>query len=299
MELAVELPREAMWELGVIQLGTNKVGWVDMKEGARKQAEIEFHNRRERDRLSLEGEAFEKKYSNKKFYSIVRKSRNFVSAWLAQNCPGKVALDYGCGLGGMCVKLIENGAFVYGIDISGESIKSAQKLLADEGFARSASLHVMDAENLSFESDCFDIIVCSGVLHHLDINKAYEELARVLKSDGKILCMEALGHNPAINLYRKLTPHLRTRWEADHILKMKDIKMASRLFECVDVHFFHLFSLTGVLFRTTPIFSAMLSLLEVLDSMILKIPYLKYMAWQVVFELSGPYKGRDRWISGS
>ena len=36
---------------------------------ARKLEEIEFHNQREMDRHNLSDEEYEKKYSNKKFYS--------------------------------------------------------------------------------------------------------------------------------------------------------------------------------------------------------------------------------------
>ncbi len=88
----------------------------------------------------------------------------------------------------------------------------------------------MDAEQLTFPDQTFDLIVCNGVLHHLDLRYAYPELARVLKPGGRILCLEALGYNPAIQLYRKLTPHLRTAWEAEHILTMRQVKEAGLFF---------------------------------------------------------------------
>jgi ubiquinone/menaquinone biosynthesis C-methylase UbiE len=259
-------------------------------DGLRKQEEIVFHNQRECDRLHLGPDAFERKYSNKKWYSVVRKSRDHVSEWLEANCPGKAALDYCCGLGGMSVELASHGARVSAFDISDQSAATARHALEDAGFGHLAGVYVMDAENLGFAENTFDIIVCSGVLHHLDLERAYSELARVLRPGGKVICMEALGHNPAIALYRRLTPHLRTEWEAEHILKIGDVKLARRFFERSEPRFFHLFSIAGVFFRRTPLFRPLLTILEALDDLILKVPGVKLLAWQVIFELSGPRK---------
>lgn len=256
----------------------------------RKQKEIDFHNQRECDRLRLDRHSFERKYSNKKWYTVVRKSRDHVSEWLRANCPGKSALDYCCGLGGMSVELASHGAHVSAVDISDQSARTALRALQEAGFGHRSNVYVMDAENLAFARNTFDIIVCSGVLHHLDLERAYRELARVLKPGGKIICMEALGHNPAIALYRRLTPHLRTEWETEHILKIGDVKLARRFFERSEPRFFHLFSIGGVFFRRTPLFRPLLTILEVLDGMLLRVPGVKLMAWQVIFELSGPRK---------
>lgn len=148
----------------------------------------------------------------------------------------------------------------------------------------------MDAENLTFEDNTFDVIVCSGVLHHLNLANAYPQLARVLKPSGAILCVEALGHNPFISLYRKLTPHLRTKWEAEHILKMKDIHLARRYFGKIDMKFFHLFTIFGLPLQNTSCFDSALTLLERIDSTVLKVPFLQLMAWQIIFELGLPKK---------
>jgi ubiquinone/menaquinone biosynthesis C-methylase UbiE len=48
----------------------------------------------------------------------------------------------------------------------------------------------MDAENLLFENDSFDIIYSWGVLHHTpDMQKAIDEIYRVLKPEGKVIIM--------------------------------------------------------------------------------------------------------------
>lgn len=254
----------------------------------RKQEEVDFHNQRELHRQSLDRQSFEKKYANKKWYSVTRTSEAYVSDWLRNNCPGKTALDYCCGLGGMSLRIAENGAFVHGIDISDESVTTSAKRLHDAGYGDACNMQVMDAENLTFDDDFFDVIVCSGVLHHLDLERAYPELSRALKPTGKILCIEAVGHNPFIRAYRKLTPHLRTSWEVDHILKMKDLRQAGDYFDGIHVKFFHLFAIGAIPFRKTPLFHPVLSAFDALDRIALRIPGLRTMAWQMVFELSAP-----------
>ena len=261
---------------------------TEFDEAERKHAEAEFHNQRERDRAVLSEAEFEARYSNKKFYSVVRGSTTFMADWIAENAPRGLTLDYCCGLGGVSLQIAQQGGRVIGFDISGESVVTARRTIEENGLGDRADFMVMDAERLGFPDRTFDVIVVSGVLHHLDVDRAYPELARVLRPGGRILCMEALGYNPIINLYRRRTPHLRTAWEAKHILTLKEVQKARAYFGRVSVRYFHLSTIAAVLFRRTPIFSPVLRLLEKVDAVILRIPYLQRMAWQMFFELSEP-----------
>lgn len=256
----------------------------------RKQDEINFHNQRERDRHLLGEKEFRKKYSNKKLYSINQKTNMVFVKWMRRNCQGKVVLDYCCGLGGTSLELAQHGAFVYGIDLSDEEVRTAEKTAAEAGYQDKTKFIVMDAEALDFEDSFFDSVVCNGVLHHLDVRRAFPELSRVLKPGGQIICIEALGYNPAINAYRKLTPHLRTAWEMKHILTMREVRKAESYFNRVTTRFFYLFSLLAVPFRNTPLFNPILWFLDGIDSIVLRIPFVQLMAWQMIFILSEPKK---------
>ena len=230
-------------------------------------------------------------WTNMKYYSIERKSRTMVLDWFRENCQGKKALDYCCGNGEDSIYIAKNGAKeVIGIDISEVSIKNCKKRAIEEEVSSKVTFSVMDAESLEFENDTFDIITEYGALHHLNLEKAYSELARVVKKDGKVICNEALGHNFFINLYRKLTPTLRTEWEAKHILCKKDLELAKKYFGEIKVNFFHLTTLLAVPFRNLPGFGTVLNILEKLDGFLLKIPFVKWQAWQVVVVLSQPNK---------
>ena len=229
-------------------------------------------------------------WDNMKYYSIERKSRNAVIDWFSNNCKDKKVLDYCCGNGDDSFIIARKGATeVIGIDLSQVSIDNCSQVAISEGLGGRTSFYVMDAEDLKFEDNYFDIITEYGVLHHLDIKRAYHELARVLKPEGKCICVETLGHNPFIRLYRKKTPDLRTKWEVEHILRKNDIEKAGEYFRRINIlGFFHLATLAAVPFRNSPIFEFVLGMLETLDSVILKVPFLKWQAWQVVFTLSEP-----------
>lgn len=255
----------------------------------RKEREREYHNLRRDD--SAGAEEIEKKYSTQdKWYSVVRKSRQRWEEWLKKNCVNKRVLDYGCGDGMSSLEIVKMGAAeVVGIDISDLSVKHAQMNAKREGLEDRAKFYVMDAESMEFGDNNFDLIYESGVLHHLDLQKAYAELSRVLRRDGSMICNEALGHNPIIQYYREKTPQLRTEWEVEHILQRKDIESARTYFNKIDkLGFFHLASIAAVPFRKSPVFKPVLRTLEAVDNVLLRLPGVKWQAWQVIFVLSEP-----------
>jgi len=229
-------------------------------------------------------------FANLKYYSIERKSRKLVLDWYANNCKSKRVLDYCCGNGDDSFIIAQSGADeVIGIDISTASILNCRKRAKEKGFGEIVSFYEMDAETLKFPDNSFDVITEYGALHHLDLRKAYPELARVLHPGGKCICTEALGHNPVIQYYRKRTPHLRTKWEVEHLLHKREIEMAKKYFKKVQIlEFFHLAVLIAVPFRNTLLFNPLLKMLEGLDYILLKLPVLKWQAWQIIFILSEP-----------
>jgi SAM-dependent methyltransferase len=183
-------------------------------------------------------------------------------------------------------------AKVYGIDISSVAIENARKLAESAGVAHICEFKVMDAENTEFEDAKFDIIHEYGALHHLYLPAAFKELSRVMKSDGRLVCTEALRHNPFIHCYRKLTPELRTKWEAEHILGIPEIKNGNNYFGACRLKTFHLTALAAVPFRRTGFFKRLLACLNAIDNSLLKFPYIYKMAWVAVVEYKKPIQIR-------
>ena len=252
----------------------------------RKIEEASFHNKLRDAALADDHELYARLNSNRKWYSIGRQRDQLVQRYFQQYCKGARTLDFACGDGHNTFLMAQNGADATGVDISDVSVSNAQKEADRLGLQ--AKFAVMDCENLEFPDKTFDFIYVGGVLHHMDLQRAYPELARVLKPSGKVLCVEALAHNPIFQAYRKLTPHLRTEYEANHILRRRDVLAAKQYFAGIDWRFFYLFSLMAVPLRGTRIFKPLLSGLEFIDSILLRIPPISWWAWMVVYVLSQP-----------
>jgi SAM-dependent methyltransferase len=149
---------------------------------------------------------------------------------------GKTVIDIGCGAGGNLLRLAAKGAHVWGIDISQQAVSRCSQLISGSPFASRITVSVGDAHKMKFPDGFADIIVGNSVLHHLELEVACSELYRCLKTGGRAVFAEPLGHNPFLNLFRKLTPHRRTPTERP--LRWSDIELLSRMFRVSHKEFF-------------------------------------------------------------
>lgn len=102
-----------------------------------------------------------------------------VYQYLSQFTGGKQVLDVGCGVGYGTALLSQTARRAVGIDISPVAIKEAFSLCPAGQFLR------MDAENMTFPPESFDVIVSTENFEHLPYQaKHVEELARVVRKDG-------------------------------------------------------------------------------------------------------------------
>ncbi len=128
---------------------------------------------------------------------------------------GLHVLDYGCGTGGTTAHLLSRGAQVTGFDISLARLAEARQRAPQAGLLSCA------AEMLPFPDGTFDAVLGKQILHHLDLQVAIPEIARVLRPGGRAVFLEPLVHNPILEGYRRLTPHLRSPTE--RALSMGDL----------------------------------------------------------------------------
>jgi len=275
-------------ELKHIERKNQEKDWlVELNE--RKKKELDFHNRH-RDRsvtANLPQDTYEAMHGNKRFYATVQLSERYIDDWLIEHSPGKVFLDYACGNGGYAIRAASSGAeLAIGLDISDVSVQNAGEAAKKAGVAEKCLFLQGDCEQTGLPDECADVIICSGMLHHLDLSYAFPELRRVLKKGGVILAVEALDYNPCIKLYRNLTPSMRTEWEKSHILSFKDLEFARRFFEIGEVRYWHLFSIAGAFLHRWPsLMKAYLKVADALDRFFLSLPLVRRMAWQFTFEL--------------
>jgi SAM-dependent methyltransferase/uncharacterized tellurite resistance protein B-like protein len=247
---------------------------------SRIEKEKDFHN-----------VAFSKQVreSTGRFYAIAENTARAYKDRIAELGAGKRVLEYGCGAHSNAIRLAKLGARMTAIDISDVAIEESRKVARREG-VDGVDFRVMNAEDLAFDSSTFDLVCGSAILHHLVLVRAYAQLARVLKPDGVAVFLEPLGHNPAINLYRAVTPSLRT--EDEHPLLRSDIELTRVFFDHVDVTYHHLVTLAGIPLVGTPVFPKVLGALEGVDRLLFsKVPTLRGYAWSCMMVLRGPNKG--------
>ncbi len=104
----------------------------------------------------------------------------------SQGCKGQKLLEVGCGLGLELTKLGSLGFDVTGIDLSPQAVNLSRAFLQRK--ALTGMTKVQNAEQLDFADHSFDAVYSSGVLQHTpNIEKAINEIWRVLKPGGKIL----------------------------------------------------------------------------------------------------------------
>ena len=103
------------------------------------------------------------------------------------------ALDIGCNAGLSSFVLEEFGFEVIGIDIQEKAVERAKELAKKRG--SKVEFYVMDAKNLSFKENTFDLVGLLGYpLAHFsiwDFDKILQEVRQVLKPQGYIVIQES------------------------------------------------------------------------------------------------------------
>ena len=252
----------------------------------RKQKEIAHYDEKAREANSDQRGDFEG------FEPQQLSSYRFFYTLIGQYSAGKKVLDYGCGNGIHSAFPAKLGAQVTGIDLSKLSLQTARQRMQKERVGDRVSFLEMDCENLEFEDNSFDVIMDGGTFSSLDLKKAIPELARVLKSEGIVIGIETLGHNPVTNLKRKLNRETgkRTEWAEGHILQMKDLEFVRQYFKEVEAHYFHLISWIVFPFLRFPGGNILLRMAEILETPFIWIPFFRRYCFKIVLVFKGPKK---------
>jgi len=259
----------------------------------RKQIEANYYDKKSADLLA-KGKGVLELTDFEGFKPQVLSSFKFLYELLAENSKDKDILDYGCGNGIHSFFPIENGARkVIGIDLSEKSLEVARLRAEKMGLSSERVQFLkMDCEKLEFADNTFDIILDGGTFSSLDLKGAISELVRVLKPNGSLIGIETFGHNPFTNLKRKINKMTgkRTVWAESHIFQIKDLELAKNYFNRIETKFFHLISWVAFPFLGLSGGSLLLRLFEVMDKILLKIPFLRKYAFKIVFIFGSPKK---------
>jgi SAM-dependent methyltransferase len=121
-----------------------------------------------------------------------------LTAKLARITHSSIVLIVGCGAGGTTVHLAEiTGAQVHGIDVSPESIHTANILASKSPARQKLHFQIGDAHALSFPLNTFDVVITEFMAFFLQQN-AFEGFFSALKPGGQIALVE-LMKDPKVN----------------------------------------------------------------------------------------------------
>jgi SAM-dependent methyltransferase len=122
-------------------------------------------------------------------------------------CAGDITdrfvLDLGCGIGDLSLELLQRGARVTGLDLSGGMVDVAcrrvEHFLPDRAFAAVTA----SVEKTGLPDSSFDLIVGKWILHHVELAPALDELRRLLRPGGCAVFIENSGLNPLLMFARR------------------------------------------------------------------------------------------------
>lgn len=217
---------------------------------------------------------------------------------------GRTLLDVGCGLGEASVYFAMLGATVTASDISPGMCDAARRLAEANGVT--VTPHVSASEDLGFGPEVqFDVIYSGNTLHHVDIGVTMPRLLKHLKPGGTFVSWDPVAYNTAINFYRRRAMQVRTVDE--HPLRLADIRAVRACFRESHTRWFWLstllvFCVMAVVQRRDPnqerywkkvieeadAWAPLYLPLEWLDKVLLLIPFLRPLCWNVVIVGRGP-----------
>lgn len=198
---------------------------------------------------------------------------------------GKTLLDVGCGYSMTPVIFALAGARVHAIDVAPKTIATVQEFARYKGVSDRMQAHVGPAEVMPFEGDTFDLVFGGAALHHLQLEPAACEIARVLKPGGKGAFQEPLGHNRVLEFARDYLPYKNKHpvKGTDRPLYMADVERFGRHFTTWSYRGFGLIGMASKILRLRRD-SALRHALQRIDGYLFdKAPYIqRYARYSVI-----------------
>jgi SAM-dependent methyltransferase len=211
---------------------------------------------------------------------------------------GKRLLDLGAGLGESSVYIGLQGAHVTTVDISPQMVEMALRLGRKYGLELEGI--VSGAEDLNLPANSYDIIYVANTIHHVhDRDSLFEQIHGALKPGGMFISYDPIAYNPLINVYRRMATAVRTPDESP--LTVGDLKLARKYFQNVRHREFWISTLLLFvkyylidrvhpnedrywkrILRETPERLWWWVPLRSFDSLLTRIPLIRWLAWNTV-----------------
>jgi phosphatidylethanolamine/phosphatidyl-N-methylethanolamine N-methyltransferase len=125
------------------------------------------------------------------FGAVFERGRN-AAIEAAERIGGRI-LEVGVGTG-ICLPDYSRKNRLFGVDISEPMLRKAQERVDELGLSNVEGLAVMDAEDLRFPDDSFDVVVAQYVITAVPNPEAtLDEFARVVRPGGEIVIVSRVG----------------------------------------------------------------------------------------------------------
>jgi len=159
------------------------------------------------------------------FRQRVRKVANLLS-----KVRGGLLLDVGCGPGLIAKEVLRQNLGYIGVDLSTAMVAKCRDVFKD---ADCVHVAVARIEQLPFPNDCFDVVLCLGVLEYLDeIREGVREAVRVLRPGGLFIASMLNKFSP----YRMWQRMVKPNGRHEPTLTLYTEREMRRLFRSCDLH---------------------------------------------------------------
>ncbi len=166
-----------------------------------------------------------------------------------RNSAGKKVLDFGCGEGTVTVHVANFGGQVTAMDLSPELIEVAERRAQLDGMAQRIQFKVGDILELPPPKNTFDYVLCSAVLHHVDLYRVVPVLLAALKPGVTAIFLEPIAFSPALQRVRDSVPVEKDASPDERQLNRQDIRFICAQLVNARITYFNLF---GRLSRLLP-----------------------------------------------
>ncbi len=212
---------------------------------------------------------------------------------------GKKVLDVGAGLGESAVYFALAGAEVTAVDLSPKMVRLCQEIAKRHGVEIEGV--VSAAEDLRVDAETYDVVYVANLLHHVPDKEPFlRRIFSALKPGGLFLAWDPIKYNPIINVYRRLAHRVRTADEMP--LGQADLELSRRIFPDLQHREFWFFTLAlflkyfaidrydpnkvrywkRILKETPESIGWWFTPLAKLDSLVLRLPAARWLAWNTV-----------------
>ncbi len=180
---------------------------------------------------------------------------------------GRRVLDYGTGDGMSATVLARMGGEVFAFDLAlGNALPSGRRARAN-GVGERVHLQEMAGEALGYRDESFEAIYGNAILHHVDLDLAGREMARVLRPGGVAVFGEPWGGNPLLEFVRRNVPYRGKDRTADEApIRHRDVEILRRHLR-IELRGYQLFSMIRRQIRWAPL----IAFLEALDRRLLAL----------------------------